>query len=68
MLQYMVLQRNEGQRITYGITLLDNGEEVDSIGDVLPNRQQTAGLAAMLQEHGVAAEHFRDVVADCLNK
>ena len=68
MLQYMVMQHHEAQQITYGIALLDNGAEMDSISDILPNLQQTVSLAAMLQEHGVAAEHFRDVVADYLNR
>ncbi len=68
MLQYMVMHHHKAQQITYGIALLDNGAEVDSISDILPNLQQTVSLAAMLQEHGVAAEHFRDVVADYLNR
>lgn len=50
----------------YGIAAVCGRSELDSIDDISPTFEETAGLAALLQENGVAAEHFRDVVEDYL--
>ena len=41
-------------------------EQMDSIDDIASSLEETMMLAAFLQENGVAAVHFRDVVEDYL--
>ncbi len=66
--RYIVTKENTSGKEQYGITVIEDEEEEDSIADIAPSFEETALLAAFLQENGVAAVHFRDVVEDYLAK
>ena len=66
MIHYIVTKNAAADRTRYGITAVCEQTELDSIDDIAPTFEETAGLAVLLQENGVAAEHFRDVVEDYL--
>lgn len=66
MVHYIVTKSEAAAGVQYGIAAVCGRSELDSIDDILPTFEETAGLAALLQENGVAAEHFRDVVEDYL--
>lgn len=65
--RYVVTTENAADRMRYGIAALGEQGEVDSLKDIAPALEETAALAAFLQENGVAAVHFRDVVEDYLS-
>ena len=67
MVRYIVTKEKTSGKEQYGITVMEDEEE-DSIADIAPSFEETARLAAYLQENGVAAVHFRDVVEDYLAK
>ncbi|MBS6640523.1 MAG: hypothetical protein KH295_05665 [Clostridiaceae bacterium] len=66
MVHYIVTKTKAAERTQYGITAVRGQAELDSIDDIAPTFEETARLAALLQENGVAAEHFRDIVEDYL--
>ena len=66
MVHYIVTKSEAAERTQYGITAVCGQAALDSIADIAPTFEETAGLAVLLQENGVAAEHFRDVVEDYL--
>ena len=66
MIHYIVTKNAAADRTRYGITAVCEQTELDSIDDIAPTFEETARLAALLSENGVAAEHFRDVVEDYL--
>lgn len=66
MVHYIVIKSEAATGLRYGIAAVCGRSELDSIEDIAPTFEETAGLAALLQENGVAAEHFRDVVEDYL--
>ena len=66
MVCYVVTKGKADGREQYGIAVMGEHEQVDSIDDVASSLEETMMLAAFLQENGVAAVHFRDVVEDYL--
>lgn len=64
--RYVVTKGKADGREQYGIAVMGEQEQVDSIDDVASSLEETMMLAAFLQENGVAAVHFRDVVEDYL--
>lgn len=66
MVRYLVTRQGAADGERFGIAVLDGQDTVDGIDDVAPTLQQTTALAAFLQENGVAAVHFRDVLEDWL--
>lgn len=66
MVHYIVTKNEAAERTRYGITAVWGQAELDSIDDIAPTFEETAKLATLLQENGVAAEHFRDIVEDYL--
>lgn len=66
MVHYVVTKGKSEGREKYGIAVVRSQEQVDSIEDIAPTLEETTVLAAYLQENGVAAVHFRDVVEDYL--
>lgn len=66
MVQYVVTKAKSHDREQYGIAAIREKEELDSLADVAASFEETAALAAFLQENGVAVVHFRDVVEDYL--
>ena len=66
MVHYIVTKTKAAERTQYGITAVRGQAELDSIDDIAPTFEETARLAAVLQDNGVAAEHFRDIVEDYL--
>lgn len=68
MVHYLLTEHTVSGRRCYGITAVSEERVVDALEDVFPDFGETARLAALLQENGVAAEHFRDVVSDYLER
>nr|WP_297175513.1 DUF6514 family protein [uncultured Agathobaculum sp.] len=66
MVHYIVTKSQAAEGTQYGITAVCGQAEFDSIADIAPTFEETARLAALLQENGVAVEHFRDIVEDYL--
>ena len=66
MVHYIVTKSEADERTQYGIAAVCGQTELDSIDDIAPTFEETASLAALLQDNGVAAEHFRDIVEDYL--
>ncbi len=66
MIRYIITTSDDWESTRYGIAVIMDNEYVDRLDDIVPTFEETAELAAMLQEGGVAAEHFRDVVEDYL--
>lgn len=66
MVRYMVTKGKADGREQYGIAVMGEREQMDSIDDIASSLEETMLLAAFLQENGVAAVHFRDVVEDYL--
>ena len=66
MVHYIVTKSEAAGRTQFGITAVCGQTGLDSIDDIAPTFEETARLAALLSENGVAAEHFRDVVEDYL--
>lgn len=66
MVRYMVTKGKADGREQYGIAVIGEQEQIDSIDDIATSLEETMMLAAFLQENGVAAVHFRDVVEDYL--
>ena len=66
MVHYIVTKSAAAGRTQSGITAVCGQTELDSIDDIAPTFEETAMLAALLRENGVAAEHFRDIVEDYL--
>ena len=64
MIHYIVTKNAAADRTRYGITAVCEQTELDSIDDIAPTLEETAALAALLQENGVSAAHFRDIVED----
>ena len=64
--RYVVTKGKADGREQYGIAVMGEQEQVDSVDDVASSLEETMMLAAFLQENGVAAVHFRDVVEDYL--
>lgn len=64
--RYVVTRGKTDGREQYGIAVMGEQEQIDSIEDIASSLEETAVLAAFLQENGVAAVHFRDVVEDYL--
>ena len=63
MVHYIVIKSEAAGRTQFGITAVCGQTGLD---DIAPTFEETARLAALLSENGVAAEHFRDVVEDYL--
>ena len=66
MVRYLVTRGKTADRERFGIAVQDGQDMVDSIDDVASTLSQTTELAVFLQENGVAAVHFRDVLEDWL--
>ncbi len=66
MVRYIVTTVNDSDRVKYGITAMLETKYADMLEDIVPSLEETIHLAALLQENGVAAEHFHDVVEDYL--
>ena len=64
--RYVVTRGKADGREQYGIAVIGEQEQIDCIEDIASSLEETAVLAAFLQENGVAAVHFRDVVEDYL--
>jgi hypothetical protein len=64
MIRYVVTERKTEDRTLYGITALQDTQQLDHLDDVAATSEQTMQLAALLQKNGVAVEHFRDVIED----
>ncbi len=66
MVRYLVTRNKTADGERFGIAVQDGQDMVDSIDDVASTLSQTTELAVFLQENGVAAVHFRDVLEDWL--
>ncbi|WP_373163089.1 DUF6514 family protein [Agathobaculum sp. Marseille-P7918] len=66
MVRYVVTKGKSDDREQYGIAVIGEKEQIDSLEDIASSLEETTVLAAFLQENGVAAVHFRDVVEDYL--
>ncbi|MGO5096060.1 DUF6514 family protein [Agathobaculum sp. LCP25S3_E8] len=66
MVRYVVTKGKSDSREQYGIAVIGEQEQIDSIEDIASSLEEITLLAAFLQENGVAAVHFRDVVEDYL--
>lgn len=66
MVRYVVTKGKADGREQYGIVVMGEQEQLDSIEDIASSLEETMMLATFLQENGVAAVHFRDVVEDYL--
>lgn len=66
MVRYIVTKGKADGREQYGIAVMREQEQVDSIDDIASTLEETLMLAAFLQENGVADVHFRDIVEDYL--
>lgn len=66
MVRYLVTRSKTADGERFGIAVQDGQDMVDSIDDVAFTLSQTMELAVFLQENGVAAVHFRDVLEDWL--
>ncbi len=64
--RYVVTKGKSDDREQYGIAVIGEKEQIDSLEDIASSLEETTVLAAFLQENGVAAVHFRDVVEDYL--
>ena len=61
MVHYIVTRTKAAERTQYGITAVRGQAELDSIDDIAPTFEETARLAALLQENGVAADPSRNM-------
>lgn len=68
MTRYLVTKCSRSGAEQYGITVMEGQDEMDSVDDIASSLQETLSLAAFLQENGVAAVHFRDVLEDWLGR
>lgn len=66
MVRYIVTKGKADGRERYGIAVMGEQVQLDNIDDITSTLDETMMLAAFLQENGVAAVHFRDVVEDYL--
>ncbi len=67
MVRYIVTTVDDNSdRVKYGIAAMSGTKYADMLEDIVPSLEETIHLAALLQENGVATEHFRDVVEDYL--
>lgn len=66
MVRYLVTRNKTADGERFGIAVQDGQDMVDSIDDVASTLSHTTELAVFLQENGVAAVHFRDVLEDWL--
>ncbi len=66
MIRYIVTAVNDSECVKYGIAAMVGTEYKEKFNDIVPTYEETLHLAALLQENGVAIEHFRDVVEDYL--
>ncbi len=66
MVRYIVTTADDSGRVKYGIAAMSGTKYADMLEDIVPSLEETIHLAALLQENGVAAEHFHDVVEDYL--
>ena len=66
MVKYIVTKCAAAERTLYGIRAVCDQTELESIDDIAPTLEETAALAALLQENGVSAAHFHDIVEDYL--
>lgn len=65
MVRYIVMEHNAAsERRHYGIAAMLGGKNIDKIDDVALRMEEAMVLADLLQDNGVAPEHFRDVVED----
>ena len=64
MTQYIAVKKETAERELFGIAAVEGGEPAGCIEDVLPSWEHVLTLVRLLQENGVAAEHFYDVVKD----
>ena len=64
--RYVVTKGKSDDREQYGIAVIGEKEQIDSLEDIASSLEETTVLAAFLQGNGVAAVHFRDVVEDYL--
>lgn len=64
--RYVVTKGKSDDREQYGIAVIGEQEQIDSLEDIASSLEETTVLAAFLQENVVAAVHFRDVVEDYL--
>lgn len=64
MVRYIVTCVREQEQTRFGLAVIEGDKTVDWIEDVLPGLERTAALADRLQQNGVPAEHFRDVIGD----
>lgn len=66
MTRYLVTKCSISGTERYGITVMEGQDEMDCVDDIASTLAETLSLAAFLQENGVAAVHFRDVLEDWL--
>ena len=66
MVRYLVTRNKTADGERFGIAVQEGQDMVASIDDVASTLSQTTELAVFLQENGVAAVHFRDVLEDWL--
>ena len=64
MVHYIVTKTKAAERTQYGITAVRGQAELDSIDDIAPTFEETARLAALLQENGGKEEPFWGVGGD----
>lgn len=64
MVFYVVTQWQCADQTRYGIAAVEGDRLVDQLDDVALTQEETIRLAARLQQGGVSAEHFRDIVED----
>lgn len=64
MVRYIVMEHNASERRHYGIAAMLGGKNIDKIDDIALRLEEAMVLADLLQDNGVAPEHFRDVVED----
>ena len=67
MVRYIVTEQARAERSQYGIAAITERKRVDQIDDVALTLEETMRLVSLLQDNGVAPEHFRDVVDDYLS-
>ena len=66
MVRYVVIEQRQNNRVQYGIAAYDSTTVVISLNDIAETYEETLRLSVMLQEHGVSAEHFSDIIEDYL--
>lgn len=60
----MVTCVREQENTRFGLAAIEGDKTIDWVEDILPDLEGTAALADRLQQSGVPAEHFRDVIED----